>query len=308
MRPDGHVFWAYSASTITFTQAYQDIARKLKLPGHDNPNIDQSDLVVRWLDEENSHWLMILDNADDSSSFFPLVDSNDSAAAKEHPSKRLSEYLPVRMDALKALLVTTRSRILGTDLAHGLASIQVQPFSFQEAKDLLEAKLGMDAPASLKEGSDKLLPLLGYIPLAITQAASFVRRNRISVSEYCAALEKDKTNLIEHLSQELQDARRQRRSPNSVYRTWKITFDYLRMYESSAARILSLAAIYDNQRIPTVLLRPLLDKDVEYSTATGTLDGYSLIILEADGKTVELHPLVRASVQPADTNRQLSKL
>ena len=162
------------------------------------------------------------------------------------------------------MIVTTRSRTLGTDLVHGEPCVEVQPFSPPEAEILLRTKLGKDALITAKKNSEKLLQILGYIPPAITQAAAFIRCNRTSLSEYCATLEKDEKNLIEHLSQELRDARRQRGTPNSIYRTWKITFDYLRMYEPRAARILSLAAMFENQGIPRALLRPLLDTDVDF--------------------------------------------
>lgn len=56
----------HCSSRGRFIQAYQDIARKLNLPGCDGPQSDTARLVSEWLSEaSNGVWLMILDNADD---------------------------------------------------------------------------------------------------------------------------------------------------------------------------------------------------------------------------------------------------
>ena len=91
--------------------------------------------------------------------------------------------------------------------------------------------------------TERLLDVLGYIPLAITQAAAFINRNRWTLQGYLAALEKDKQNLTEYLSQELQDPRRPRGFPNSVFRTWKLSFDHILAQEPKVAKLLSLIAM-----------------------------------------------------------------
>ena len=240
---------------------------------------------------------MILDNADDAGLFFPVTESDDPAPLTEESAQSMIKYLPERLDPHKGLIVTTRNRTLGTDLAHGEPCVEVRPFSFQEAEELLSKKLSFETLPIGERNCRKLLQILGCIPLAITQAAAFMKRNRMTISEYHAALEKDERNLIEHLSQELQDARRPRGAPNSIYRTWKISFDYLSIYEPQATRVLSLAATLDHQRIPEIIIRQLVNTDVEYSMAIGTLDGYCLITREFSGETFALHPLVRASLQ-----------
>lgn len=113
------------------------------------------------------------------------------------------------------------------------------PFSIQEAGSLLRlnAKDAFDLcePAVVK----RLLDILGCIPLAITQAAAFIKRNRRTVQGYLTAIEKDNQNLTDHLSQELQDPRRLRSFPNSVFRTWKLSFEQIMTQEPQAAKLLS---------------------------------------------------------------------
>jgi len=141
-----------------------------------------------------------------------------------------------------------------------------------------------------------LLGILEYIPLAITQAAAFIRRNQMSLSKYLAALKKGDENLKDFLSAELQDARRARGFPNAVFRTWMLSFNQIRDQEPHAAEILSLMALLDRREIPESLLKDPQDRDIDISTALGTLKTFALIVQEADGQTFAMHRLVQLSI------------
>ena len=175
--------------------------------------------------------------------------------------------------------------------------MEVPPLSPQEAKALLRLKLkGSASSFDVSSTTERLLDVLGYIPLAVTQAAAFIIRNPWTLQGYLAALEKDKQNLTEYLSQELQDPRRPRGFPNPVFRTWKLSFDHILAQEPKAAKLLSLIAMLDPQRIPEKLLRRLAEREVDFRMAIGTLDGFALISQEIRGETYAIHPLVQASV------------
>ena len=295
-RPQSHVFWVYAASSGTFLQACHDIARSLELPACDDPKTDPCELVSKWLEEEDHSWLMILDNADNAELFFSSTESDAPPATLMQTQRSLSDYLPSVLSSQKSLLVTTRSRPLGEDLAHGGLCVNVQPFSVQEAKDLLQLKMKGAGASFDVYNTERLLDVLGCIPLAITQAAAFIKRNRMSVQGYLAALEKDNQNLTDYLSQELQDPRRPRGFPNSVFRTWKLSFDQILIQEPQTAKLLSFIAMLDPQRIPENLLQPLAERDVDFRMAIGTLNGFALITQESGRETYTIHPLVQASV------------
>ena len=212
-RPQSDVLWVYAASSGTFLQACQDIARSLKLPGCDDPKVDICELVSQWLKEENRSWLLILDNADNAEPFFPSNESDALSATDMQTRRPLIDYLPGILSSQKSLLITTRSRTVGEDLAHGELCVEVQRFSLQEAEALLRSKVKGAADSFDMRSAAWLLDILGYIPLAITQAAAFIGRNRWTIQGYLAALEKDQQNLMDHLSQELQDPRRPRSFP-----------------------------------------------------------------------------------------------
>ena len=274
-QPQSHVFWVYAASYDTFLQACHDIARSLKFPAYDDPKTDPCELVSKWLNEEGHSWLMILDNADNAKLFFPSAES-DSPDTGTQTQKPLNDYLPSILNAQKSLFVTTRSRHVGQDLAHGQACVEVPPFSFQEATDLLQLK-AKGAVDPRDSSIQKLLDVLGCIPLAITQAAAFMDRNRMNTQSYLADFEREKQNQEDYLIQELHDHRRQR--PNSVFRTWQLSFDHILAQEPKAAKLLSLIAMLDPQRIPAKLLRQSAsaEREVDFRNAIGTLDGFALI-------------------------------
>ena len=64
--PAAPVFWIHASNSARFEEGYKDIARKLALPGSDDPAIDTVQLVSRFLsDDLNGPWLLVLDNLDD---------------------------------------------------------------------------------------------------------------------------------------------------------------------------------------------------------------------------------------------------
>jgi tetratricopeptide (TPR) repeat protein len=276
-------------------QAYQDVAQALKLPGCNDSKIDPCELVFKWLNEDDSgDWLLILDNADDTDLFF----RSDVSSTTETPTSRsLIDYLPRRLSPQRLLIITTRNRHLGEELVKGELCVEISPFSSQEARELLRSKLREDIDLLDTSSLERLLDVLGHIPLAITQAAAFMNRNRMSLQKYLAALEKDEQNLVDHLSEDLRDHRREPGFPNSVFRTWKLSFDQIQAQEPSTAKVFSLMAMLDRQQIPESLICNAVERDIDFTTAIGTLLGFSLVSKGINQETFAMHRLVQLSVR-----------
>jgi len=276
-------------------QAYQDVAQALKLPGCNDSKIDPCELVFKWLNEDDSgDWLLILDNADDTDLFF----RSDVSSTTETPTSRsLIDYLPRRLSPQRLLIITTRNRHLGEELVKGEICVEISPFSSQEARELLRSKLREDIDLLDTSSLERLLDVLGHIPLAITQAAAFMNRNSMSLQKYLAALEKDEQNLVDHLSEDLRDHRREPGFPNSVFRTWKLSFDQIQAQEPSTAKIFSLMAMLDRQQIPESLICNAVERDIDFTTAIGTLVGFSLVSKGINQETFAMHRLVQLSVR-----------
>lgn len=68
--PNTWVFWVHASRRARFEEGYVKIAERAKLPGWDQPDVDNLKLVHSWLcDEANGPWVMIIDNADDLAVF-----------------------------------------------------------------------------------------------------------------------------------------------------------------------------------------------------------------------------------------------
>jgi hypothetical protein len=175
--PGGSVFWVDGSTAAGFNQAYNSIARKLNLPGHEGPKVDTLRLVYEWLsDEDHGAWLMVLDNADDIEVIF-------SAKPTSSP---LFNYLPRSLKG--SIIITTRDARLGERLADMEKPIVVPPLAIQEAERLLRSKLPQDYELGDIDAVD-LLNTLGCLPLAITQAAAFISENSITPAEYIEAFQ-----------------------------------------------------------------------------------------------------------------------
>jgi len=276
-------------------QAYRDIAQTLKLSGCNDSKIDPCELVFKWLNEDDSgDWLLILDNADDADLFFR---SDLSSTTETSTSRSLIDYLPRRLSPQRLLIITTRNRHLGEELVKGEICVEISPFSSQEARELLRSKLREDIDLLDTSSLERLLNVLGHIPLAITQAAAFMNRNSMSLQKYLAALEKDEQNLVDHLSEDLRDHRREPGFPNSVFRTWKLSFDQIQAQEPSTAKVFSLMAMLDWQQIPESLICNAVERDIDFTTAIGTLVGFSLVSKGINQETFAMHRLVQLSVR-----------
>jgi hypothetical protein len=168
------VFWIHASNVTRFEQGYRDIASAAKIAGRDDPKNNILQLVYDWLrDKENGHWLMVLDNVDDNNVFFDTVIDN----------KLLADYLPQTPNG--SILITSRDRMVVQDLVGTQSNvIPVEPMSADDAVALLRNRINGNQSTETEERA--LVEALEYIPLAISQAASYIanRSPRITVSNY----------------------------------------------------------------------------------------------------------------------------
>ncbi len=138
-----------------------------------------------------------------------------------------------------------------------------------------------------------LLKELDYLPLAITQAAAFVKRNRLSsLKFYLGKLCSFHLNVQDVLSKQLHDSRRQPGTPNAIFRTWQISYRQIELENAEAAKKLSLMAVLDNQAIPRILLTKRdVSEDVAELEALQVLLDFSLMKGDAEGEFFSMHPL-----------------
>ncbi|KAK0654712.1 hypothetical protein DIS24_g5142 [Lasiodiplodia hormozganensis] len=304
--PHRFVFWVHASTKVRFKEAYEALAEKLALPKRHDQNADILQLVSTWLcDETNGQWTMIVDNADDIETFFPSQELRQGEPS-EDASASLAKYLPQSRNG--SILITSRNRNVAARLAGGHNYIKEVPtMDESQCLQLLRNKL---LPNKLQDTSNEedamnLLRALGYVPLAITQAAAHInRRYRMTISGYLSEFRANDKKKESLLHQDTGDLRRDPSASNSVVTTWQMSFERIRQERPSAAELLSLMSFFNPQGIPEWILRRAAngsgckDKaDAMFNEDLDILQAYSLIAATAEPDTCEMHALVQFCTQ-----------
>ncbi|MCB1068276.1 MAG: hypothetical protein KDK56_08825 [Simkania sp.] len=214
--------------------------------------------------QERLEWLKSrLDRLDDYLLIFDGVD---------HPKafEELENLLPNRG---KSLLLTSRM----TEEARKLdfEVIRLTPFKPEEAVDyLLLATKNTD-----KEQAAVLAERLGYLPLALTHAAAYIRKKGFSFKKYLEEFEKYELKLFQDKRLSL------KKDEKTILTTWKITMDTIENYHECllAKEVLNFFSFLGQAPIPLELAENWFkqrfpnDSDLDLTDALGLLHDYSMI-------------------------------
>lgn len=281
------ILWVHASSPERFRKAYQDIAERLQLIDRNDPKQDVLHLVHRWLtNEENGPWLLIIDNADDHKTLSYPVDLESKTT--------LASYIPKTGKGF--VLVTSRYERVAERIVGDEALLLVPAMEDGQAKDLLQAKVGSDLYDDA--AADSLVRELDRMPLAIVQAASFIKRRRRRGETIASYVKKFKSSIEAKsglLAQDVLDLRRDESASKTVLAAWQITFDEVRRERRTASQLLFFMSFFHPQGIPDFVLQAFYDKmgrcgledDIE------VLTGYALISAAAEDHTLEMHALVQ---------------
>ena len=280
-------------------------------------------LVYQWLcDEANGNWVLIIDNLDDVgllSSLQPIQAGSNAEGIEPLPTVVLSKYLPQSPNG--SIIVTTRDSEVAFRVAGDYDSIiKVEPMELDDALALLQVKTG---PFFDEAFATELVKILDLMPLAITQAAAYIRQRapRSSIASYITDFRKSEGKKANLLDYDAGDLRRDSSASNSINMTWRISFDYIRSVKPSAADLLAHMSFFDRQGIPEYLLRTTdshktdsrtttqiddelddylssdLDEDTNFEDDIAILRSYSLIKVNTEGDSFEMHRLVQLSTR-----------
>ncbi|RMZ89960.1 hypothetical protein DV736_g2790, partial [Chaetothyriales sp. CBS 134916] len=298
------VFWVHASTQARVEEGFRAIADAVKLPGREEPKANIPHLLYDWLSQDrNGQWIMILDSADDADVFY--------GAAVTLDSKPLASYLPQSRNG--SILVTTRNKDLARRLTGYNGIIEVGTMVEAEALLLLKKKLGT---TELNEATE-LVRTLEYVPLAINQAAGYIRARapRSSLKKYLADFRESERKRTRLLGHDGGDLRRDGSASNAVLTTWQISFEHIHSKRRSAADILSLMSFFNRQCIPESLLKPtdlMVDMKREEESDPGCSDeemisgfeddvvmlqDFCLITANENQNEFEMHGLVQLSTR-----------
>lgn len=283
-------------------------------------------LLYDWLRNNKRKWVIVLDNLDDDQLLYetPLQQQEGLVNDRRHmPRRHIWKYFPDTLQG--SIIVTSRSKRAALNAVDDIDIIPVEPMDEIYAATLFEKKLGAQAT---REEVDRLTKALDFMPLAIVQAAVYIKQRspRVSIVSYEEKFRQNnrqKTRLL-HIYE--RDRRRDLEANHSILTTWQISFDHIQKLRPAAADLLSLMSFFDRQGISESLLREgqKIKRNVERSSTDNidqlvyisdeddsasecvmgafeedllVLRDYSLISIGADVTKFEIHQLVQLAIQ-----------
>ena len=269
------VFWLHAAERTTLISDLTSIAKETKCVAF-HPDIPLEDVamqVLRWLNGR-SNWLLVFDNLDDVSVVFGLLPDTSNGGH---------------------ILITTRCKDVKQIPAEGLEIVEM---SEDEAIDLLLDSSDNEMRGQKQlEAAKEIVKELGCLPLAIGQAAAFIRSSDlysfIDVFHSCTqAFLADMPEGNHPYSR-------------SISTTWSMCLSKLTPESSELIEILSFlnpdeilveflelgsSALSEN-------LQSIVQNKYRFVKAIKRLQDFSLVKIGASGRTISIHRLVQLVIR-----------
>jgi tetratricopeptide (TPR) repeat protein len=225
--------------------------------------------AMAWL-QAHDRWLLILDNVNDPGDVEPLL----GRLTGGH------------------ILITTR-RDTGWDQIADSISLGV--LASGPAAELLTARVGDRRPAD-EDAAVLIAAELGYLPLALNQAAAYTTHTRITLATYLARLRKHPAAM--HAAGSQQEQR-------TIARVWDITLNAIQADHPPAVKLLRILACYAPDGVPRVVLGGSeAARQLAVDEALGLLASYSMITLTTE--MVSMHRLVHAVIRARPSEQDAS--
>jgi tetratricopeptide (TPR) repeat protein len=275
------VLWATADTYQTLVSEFVAIARVLDLPEKDAQEQNQAVVEVKnWL-EENSGWLLILDNADEP--------------------ELVKDFIP--LECKGHILLTSRARIFDSLLIQN--PIKLEKMHPAEAKEFLLKRTGCQGIET--EGMlsvEQLVYELDYLPLALEQAGAYIYKMQCTFRDYLASYKKRGFELLEKVKPVTGNYSK------SVLTTWSLNFEQVEKISAASADLLRVSAFLNQDQIPLELftlgakeLGPELSRVLDNADSLAmdelleSLAQYSLISRDIQAQTFDIHRMVQAVIQ-----------
>lgn len=283
------IYWITAVDQASILSGYENIAENagLGFKFENSNSVNIARVVIEWLNREQN-WLLIIDNLDD-------VDVVRGLLPESGPRKHI--------------LLTTRDTLLSTYI--GAKPLSIEPLEINAAVTLFIRLSGVSNPTSGQEQkAAHIVEELGLLPLAIKQAAAYVREVAGDFDIYCDEYNK---NQKEVLSWQIASSD----YPYSVSSTWSLSFKSLQRDHPHAVRLLRLLAFLNPDEILIEFLiagASALDNDLqrilstrsELAKALIALERFSIVKWDRLSNAVSIHRLVQTVVVDEMSNEESS--
>jgi tetratricopeptide (TPR) repeat protein len=276
------VFWISAMTESSLFFGFSDIATAIGLSevAQNMPAGVIARAVLRWFGA-NRNWLLVIDNLDDIS----IVDG----------------YLPdsVGHNGAGHVLITTRNPNIQDIPAEG---IEIPTMTNEEAATFLLCRVAsvLDDKHEVEIVAKKIAAELGYLPLALEQAAGYILHSG-NISKFLD------TFLLPRNRKYLFARGGNHMYPGSLAATFRLSINAVQRTNPNSIRLLQLLAflnpdevLVDFLKAGTSGLEPklkdIIDNESDFSSCLHVLETFSLIRVQASGAKIRMHRLIQAFI------------
>ena len=272
-----YIFWVRAETEVALQAGFVEVAKLLDLAEQNATNPAETvQADKRWL-EHTGEWLLVFDNADTPEllkAYYPRIPTGH-------------------------ILLTSRAQVFDTlGIARPLALEKMDP---EEALSFLFKRTARARSDSAeKKAAEHMAAELGYLPLALEQAAAYIVAKSARFQDYLASFQRQRLVLLNKAQPKTGEY------PASVASTWALNFLEVEQ-DPVAADILRVSAFLSPETIPLELLTegasqlgPALatyEDPLTLNEALEPLTRYSLIRLDVDTQTYSIHRMVQEVVK-----------
>ena len=293
------IYWISAVSQESLLDGYEKIAKRaeINIPPDSKP-IEIADRVLSWL-RKTQNWLLVIDNLDDI----------DVLSTRNLNIRNIIETLLPQPGPQQHTLITTRNAHADNIPAQ---SVEVTLFDRSESIELLVSlsNISVSEPTEL-ESAEKIVYELGYLPLAIVQAAAYIKEVTKSFGSFLEQYHTRRSDLHRWIPQGL------RPYSYSVATTWSMSFEVVRSRNPQGAELFQLLSFLNPDGVHIDFLqsgiealqndvRQVLSNQIEMAKALIELEKFSLLKWDRRAQTLLIHRLVQAVVKDEMSDTDLA--
>lgn len=261
-----YIFWINSEDETSIVNSYTDIALELGIITGDEKS--ERRVIKRFVDwlSKTDKWVMVFDNCEEYDQIFrfmPKIHNGNIIITSKNPNWK----------ELKS-------------------PICLEVFTKEEASDFLVKRANVH-----DEYVEDLANKLGYLPLALNQAAAYIDQSKISFSKYIELYDKYPRKLFEKNYSKNQ-------YEYTINTVWKISLEKIEEISSVSVKLMKFISLFFNHNIPKNIIYENLHElehvlseeinEIEFNDSIAILRKYALIDSTQD--YISTHCLIQSAI------------